>query len=75
MFQNCGTNNWDCHNEVQIGQTLEQILIYLEKINTPQPYTIVIRDSSPTNFILEEEALRIKSRFLNFGKTISKHDE
>ena len=49
-------------NEVQIGQTLEQIRTYLEKINTPQLDTTVIQDTSPNNFLIEDEAFRIKSR-------------
>ena len=51
----------DNHNQ-QIGQTLQQIQTYLERINTPQLDEAVIQDPSQPNILIEEDALRIKAR-------------
>ncbi|MCG7879611.1 MAG: hypothetical protein N0C90_25260, partial [Candidatus Thiodiazotropha endolucinida] len=45
----------------QIGQTLQQIQTYLERINMPQSESTVIQEPSETNLLIEEDALRIKS--------------
>ena len=50
------------NHDQQIGQTLQQIQTYLERINTPQLETTVIQEPSQTNILIEEDALRIKSR-------------
>ena len=51
----------DNHDQ-QIGQTLQQIQTYLERINTPQLDEAVIQDPSQPNILIEEDALRIKAR-------------
>lgn len=51
----------DGHDQ-QIGQTLQQIQTYLERINVPQSESTVIQEPSQTNILIEEDALRIKSR-------------
>ena len=55
------------NHDQQIGQTLQQIQTYLERINTPQLETTVIQEPSQTNILIEEDALRIKSRISKYG--------
>lgn len=50
------------NHDRQIGQTLQQIQTYLERVGTPQTDEAVLQDPSHTNILIEEEALRIKSR-------------
>ena len=49
----------------QIGETLEQIRNYLERLSEPQHEPAVIQESTTTGILIEEEALRLKSRISN----------
>ena len=53
------------NNVGQIGETLEQIRNYLERLSTPQQESAVAQESTTTNILIEEEALRLKSRITN----------
>ena len=46
----------------QIGETLEQIRNYLERLSEPQHEPAVTQESPTTGILIEEEALRLKSR-------------
>ena len=46
----------------QIGETLEQIRYYLERLSEPQHEPVVTQKSTTTGIVIEEEALRLKSR-------------
>ena len=46
----------------QIGETLEQIRNYLERLSEPQHEPVVTQESTTTGILNEEEALRLKSR-------------
>ena len=49
-------------NEGQLGETLGQICTYLEQLNTPQQERAATQECTTTNILIEEEALRLKSR-------------
>ena len=53
------------NNDGQIGETLEQIRNYLERLSAPQQESAGAQESTTTNILIEEEALRLKSRITN----------
>lgn len=54
------------NNDGQIGETLDQIRNYLERLSNPQQEPVAVsQESTSTNILIEEEALRLKSRIIN----------
>ena len=52
----------------QIGETLDQIRNYLERLSNPQEPVAVSQESTTTNILIEEEALRLKSIIINISE-------
>lgn len=54
------------NNDGQIGETLDQIRNYLERLSNPQQDPVAVSQESTTaNISIEEETLILKSRIIN----------